>query len=291
MVAVSALVAFTDAMELAELCIETAQGLKQSLQDAKLGGPAGVAAASSSLAMAKSLCSLSKTATDVLTKAKSQWMLTAGMPPPPGYGVSSAGSRPGSRIGWIGGSPGGGSTPGSGGGTGGGNGARKKSKAVTGRQVGHPTMGSLASPAPPRAAIVRATSVPTDPAAMEDADADPSALADMDDLLPRHDLPRAPTPLSSSKKKGEKTNHQDSEASAAGAAEATPWERQMARFNARQAQLKEHERKARRAARKAFTEQRGVRLHRCAYSYATVGLCKLNSVDPCSLKGAWFQPL
>ena len=171
MVAVNKLEAFGDAMELAELCVETAQGLKQSLKDVRLGGPSGVAAASSSLGMAKSLVSLAKTATDVLSKAKSQWMLTAGVPPPPGYGASpglGSGSRPGSRIG----SSPGGSTPGSvaGGFVGGAGKAKKKRKSNnnnnTVSRLAAPVgpLGSLASPAPHQVMghLSKNTKVPTD---------------------------------------------------------------------------------------------------------------------------------
>jgi len=88
--------AFVDAAELADLCLETAQGLKQSLKDVRAGGPAGVSAASSSLAMAKALASLAKTAADILTAAKSQWLLTGAVTATPRDG---GGSRPGSRAG------------------------------------------------------------------------------------------------------------------------------------------------------------------------------------------------
>jgi len=42
--------------------VDTAAGLKQSLRDVRLGGPTGTNAATSSLAMARSLASLAKTA-------------------------------------------------------------------------------------------------------------------------------------------------------------------------------------------------------------------------------------
>jgi hypothetical protein len=69
------------------------------------------------------------------------------------------------------------------------------------------------------------------------------------------------------------------------AAAATSWELQVAKFKTRQAQLKAHEDSARRAARRAFKESRGVRLHRAAYSYATETLMVRragagSSVDP-----------
>jgi len=223
--------------------VDTAAGLKQSLRDVRLSGPTGTAAATSSLAMARSLASLAKTAADVLTKAKSQWMLTAGMPPPPGYGAgswdtSTSTSRPASRQGSPGARIGGGGT--GGGAAGAGRAPTAKKKTATTRLLG-------AAPTTGTRSVAARTLVPTDP------DADP-AMDGLEDVM--HDPPAG----TAASPPGDASPPEHS--TRAPRVRLSPWERQMAKFKRRQAKLAVAERKARRAARRAFAAARGARLQR-----------------------------
>ena len=266
--------AFGDAAELAELCIETSQSLKRSLRDVRVGGPTGVAAASSSLAMARSLVSLSKTAADILTDAKSRWMLSPGASPPAGQKPKKP--KPGAMM-TVNNQGGAAAAPGglkkklaNNNNQSASNGRKKPTTTTTHsrgsiggrRAAASPTpLGSLAPSSPGGNPAVdvswHATEVTTDQPAQRSV-----GTSSDDDIVPRAHLPSGPAPVVGGKTKTRRPQE-------GGGVERTPWERQMAKFKARQAQLKEHERRSRRAARKAFKEKRGVRLHRCAYSYAT----------------------
>ena len=75
-----------DAVELADLLVETAQTMKQSLRDVRLGGPAGVAAASEACIAANALAKLSKTANEVMRAHRQMWH-TTGKGPAVGAGT------------------------------------------------------------------------------------------------------------------------------------------------------------------------------------------------------------
>lgn len=78
-----------DAVELADLLVETAQTMKQSLRDVRLGGPAGVAAASEACIAANALAKLSKTANEVMRAHRQRWH-TTGKGPAVGAGTLEA---------------------------------------------------------------------------------------------------------------------------------------------------------------------------------------------------------
>ena len=78
-----------DAVELADLLVETAQTMRQSLRDVRLGGPAGVAAASEACIAASALAKLSKTANEVMRAHRERWH-TTGQGPAVGAGTLEA---------------------------------------------------------------------------------------------------------------------------------------------------------------------------------------------------------
>ena len=85
-----------DAVELADLLVETAQTMKQSLRDVRLGGPAGVAAASEACIAANALAKLSKTANEVMRAHRQMWHTTG---KGPAVGAGTGGVRAAGRSG------------------------------------------------------------------------------------------------------------------------------------------------------------------------------------------------